>query len=335
MNGTPPASDVPVVPDFKDRRTGLIVFGILEIVLGALAALMIPLMIFGQVMAAQATDESPPLRQMLPGVITYGIIAAVLIASGIGSCKAQRWARALSLSVAWSWLAVGVITMVAMVFILPSMLKTGPQTQGQELSESVRLVVMVVAMVFVGTVFVIVPGILVSFYQSRHVRATCEARNPLPCWTDACPLPLLTLSLLLGFGAITLFVLPISANGVLPLFGKLLSGVVGSLCCLGLAVLWAYSAWAIYRLRIVGWWLVLISICVLMVSAWVTFTQIDVVEMYKTMGYSEQQLEMIKQYSFFQQHNMRYFSVAGAIPMLALLLFVKRYFRPSHKVPLT
>jgi hypothetical protein len=304
------------------------VFGILEILLGCLAALMVPLMIVGQVMAAKVTHEPVPLRQIIPGAVVYGIAAVTLICLGLGSCKARRWARALSLVVACSWLAVGVLSMGALVFFLPSILNA-PQPQGQPLPAGARIVVMIVSMLFMGVLFVVVPGLLVFFYRSRHVQATCEARDPSPCWTDACPLPVLGLSLWLGFGALTMLTLPMSTHGVLPLFGRLLSGVAGSLGCVGLAVLWGYSAWAVYRLRAVGWWIVLASLCVMAASAWVTFNQIDLLEMYRVMGYPERQIEMMKQFSFIQGRGMAYFSVAGAIPMLGFLLFVKRYFRPS------
>lgn len=145
MNGTPVPSPAPAVADFKDRRNGLIVFGILEILLGGLAALMIPLMIVGQVMAAKVGQEPTPIRQIIPGVVVYVIVAVALIALGIGSCKTRRWARALSLIVAWSWLAVGVFSLGAMAFFLPGILNA-PQPQGQPLPESARLIVMVVEM---------------------------------------------------------------------------------------------------------------------------------------------------------------------------------------------
>jgi len=329
MHGTPAAPVVPALLDFKDRRTGLIVFGILEILLGGLVALMIPLMTFGRIMAAQVSHEPSPLRQIMPGVVVYGIFAAVLIGLGLGSCKARRWARALSLIVAWSWLATGVIAMGVIAFFLPSILKGVTQPQGQALPQSTMLVVMLVSMLFMGILFVVVPGILVFFYQSRNVRATCEAHDRLPCWTDTCPLPILALSLWLGFGALTMLTLPLYTNVILPLFGRLLSGIVGSLCCMGLAALWAYSAWAIFRLRVVGWWLVLTSLAVMVASAWLTYTQIDPLEIYRVMGYPEKQIEMMKQSSFIQVHSQAYFSAAAAIPMFGFLLFVKRYFRPS------
>ncbi|MHC4464804.1 MAG: hypothetical protein ACYS30_25750 [Planctomycetota bacterium] len=47
--------------DFKDRKAGLVVFGILEVILGAFFALMVPLMIFG--MIASATLNKSPAAQ--------------------------------------------------------------------------------------------------------------------------------------------------------------------------------------------------------------------------------------------------------------------------------
>lgn len=318
--------DVPLVPDFKDRRTGLIIFGILEIGLGALAALMIPLMILGQAMAAQTKQEPIPLRQLTPAVISYVAISAVLISVGIGSCKTRRWARALSLVLAWSWLAMGVVSMVMMAFFLPSILKTS-QTQSQQVPEAALLIGMIVAMGFLGILFIVVPGILLVFYRSPHVKATCEARNLSPSWTDACPLPVLGMSLWLGLGAVGALAMPLSTHGVLPVFGKVLSGLGGSLCCVALALLWGYCAWAVYRLRSAGWWIALICLCTVSVSAWMTFNHIDLPELYRLMGYSDRQIEAINQFSFLQGNRMAYWSIAGVVPMLGFLLFVKRYFR--------
>ena len=45
--------------DLKDRKTGLIVFGIFEILLGALFALMVLVMTFGMVASAVLHSPSP------------------------------------------------------------------------------------------------------------------------------------------------------------------------------------------------------------------------------------------------------------------------------------
>jgi len=326
MNGSPIPPVVPPAADFKDRRTGLIVFGIAEILLGALAALMIPLMILGQALAARANQDAMGVRQLTPGLVTYAVTAAMLIGVGIGSCKTRRWARALSLVLAWSWLAIGALSMVMMAFFLPSILKAS-QPKGQQVPEAALLIGMVVAMVFMSIFFIVVPGVLVIFYRSPHVLATCQARNPTPSWTDACPLPVLGMSLWLGVGAVGALAMPLTTNGVLPLFGKVLSGLGGSLCCVILALLWGYCAWAVYRLRSAGWWIVLISLCLASVSAWMTFSHLDLAELYRVMGYSERQIDMVKQFSFLPGNRLAYWSLAGVVPMLGFLLFVKRYFR--------
>ena len=326
MNGSPIPPVVPLVPDFKDRRTGLIVFGILEIVLGALAALMIPLMILGQAMAARTNQEAMSARQLAPGMVSYLLISAVLIGVGIGSCKTRRWARALSLVLAWSWLAIGVLSIIMMAFFMPSIVK-GSQPRGQQVPEAALLIGMLVAMVFMGILFIALPAVLVLFYRSPHVKATCEVRNPSPSWTDACPLPVLGMSLWLGFGAVGALAMPLSMHGVLPVFGKVLSGFAGSLCCVMLALLWGYCAWAVYRLRSAGWWIVLISLCIISVSAWMTFSRIDLAELYRVMGYSERQIDMVKHFSFLQGNRIAYWSVAWIVPMVGFLLFVKHYFR--------
>src|SRR3954469_578396 len=91
-------SDAAPLPDYKDRSTGLLIFGILTLLLGCLSGLLVPLMLFGQTVAAKAPN-APPVNHaaVVPGVIIYGLLAVALVWLGIGSIKARRWARALLL----------------------------------------------------------------------------------------------------------------------------------------------------------------------------------------------------------------------------------------------
>ena len=57
MEGTTRAART---PGFKDRRAGLILFGIVEILLGALVALMVPLLGFVAALGGAAGGEVPP-----------------------------------------------------------------------------------------------------------------------------------------------------------------------------------------------------------------------------------------------------------------------------------
>ena len=58
-----PQDAPPPLTDYKDRHVGLLVFGILEILLGAMCLLMVGLMILGQAMLFEShtapwTDDS-------------------------------------------------------------------------------------------------------------------------------------------------------------------------------------------------------------------------------------------------------------------------------------
>jgi len=106
---------------------------------------------------------------------------------------------------------------------------------------------MMVAMFLVfGIFFVIVPAIWIFFYGSRHVKATCEARDPVIRWTDACPLPVLGLCLWYCFRANDAGH-AIAGHGVMPFFGMFLTGLPGTLFVWSRA-LWAYAAWLLYQL---------------------------------------------------------------------------------------
>ena len=310
---------MPPVTEFKDRRTGLIVFGILEILLGGLCALLVPLMALGQVLSARTLGGAPNLRMAIPGMLTYAMLAVAFVWLGIGSIRCRRWARALMLIWSWSWLVTGVIAISLLLFIAPSMMQGLPQ--------GAKTVALLVAGVIWTTIFIIIPAVLVVFYQSRHVKATCEARDPVARWTDACPLPVLAVSVFLGAGAVMMLAMPLGYGGVLPCFGILLSGLPGTAACVLLAVLWAYLAWAWYRLQPVAWWLTLALFLVFSVSNFITFWQVDLMDMYRLMGYPPEQIAMIEKFSFLTGKTMVWWSAGFMLPLIGYLLWVQRFFR--------
>src|ERR1035438_7524559 len=108
----------PTTPTYKDRSTGLILFGILTLLLGCLAGLFVPMMLFGQLAAARTTQVPTSFATMLPGMAVYGMLAVALIWLGIGSIQARRWARALLLIFSWSWLLMGIVALIVMGFVI-------------------------------------------------------------------------------------------------------------------------------------------------------------------------------------------------------------------------
>lgn len=124
-NSSAPIETEPTPPAYKNRSCGLIVFGVLNILLGALSGLMVPVMLLGQAINARNPNAPPAsLAMLLPGLLIYAGLAVALIWLGIGSIKVRRWARALLLIFAWSWLVIGVITMAVMIVVFPKMVAT-------------------------------------------------------------------------------------------------------------------------------------------------------------------------------------------------------------------
>ena len=320
-------------PSYKDRSTGLTVFGIFTLLLGGLCALLVPLMLVGQMAAARANPSQPNLAMMLPGIILYGGLGIALVWLGIGSILARRWARALLLIFSWSWLLGGLIALVSMAFVMPRVLAQPPAANGtpgnQAMPAAALDAVMAFMFFFFAIFFILLPVVWILFFKSPHVKATCEARDPATRWTDACPLPVLALCLWLLFAVPMLLLMPIVAHGVMPFFGMFLTGVPGSLLCLAVAALWTYAAWWLYKLDVRGWWLILIAFLIFIVSSLLTYARHDIIEVYRLMGYPEAQIEQIQKVGLLSGHRMNWLMLFCMVPFLGYILFVKKYFQPK------
>jgi hypothetical protein len=180
---------------------------------------------------------------------------------------------------------------------------------------------------FYGVIFVILPAVWTFFYHSRHVKATCEARDPVTRWTDACPLPVLGLCMWLMLTVPMMLLLPIAGNGVMPFFGTFLSGVPGTVFCFALAAVWLYVAWSLYNLEPRGWWVMLIVLGLSLVSGLVTFAQHDIMEMYRLMNYPEAQIEQIQKLGLFNGNYLVWMMLIFMLPFFGYLLFLKTFLR--------
>ena len=329
--------------EYKDRGVGLTVFGILTVGLGVLCALLVVLLLGmtlmgGMIMAHAAQNGSgapppppPTLATLVPAVLVYGILAVALTWLGIGSILARRWARALLLIFSWSWLVVGVTAIIAMAFLLPSMLANRGASQPSTSALPALVLqasVMAVLFVFYGIILVALPAAWTFFYQSRHVKATCEARYPEPSWTDACPLPVLAVVLWLAYSALTMMSMPFTGMGTLPFFGTFLTGLPGGIACVLLAAVYVVAAWRLYRLDMLGWWLVVGVFALFLVSGLVTFSRHDFMDMYRAMNLPADQLAQMEKMQFLKGNGVLWLMAACFIPMFGYLFFIQRYLRP-------
>lgn len=326
----PPVEAAPL-PDYKDRSTGLLIFGTLTLLLGCLSGLLVPLMLFGQMMAAKAPD-APPVNHafMLLAIGMYGGLAVALIWLGIGSMQKRRWARALLLIFSWSWLIMGIVMTVVMPFIMSKTFANLPPDAktGQPAMPPGAITGMVIGMtLFFGIFFILVPAVWVFFYQSRHVKATCEARDPVTRWTDACPLPVLAICLWTWTSVPMMLLWPFTGLAVMPCFGMFVSGLPGALLCLVIAAVWGWAGWWLYRLDARGWWLILVAMLLFTVSTLLTYARHDISELYKMQGLPQAQIDQIQKMGLFTGNRMGWFTALFTLPFLGYLLFIKKYLR--------
>jgi len=330
----PPIAAIPApVHDYKDRSTGLVVFGILTLLLGGLCGLFVPLLLFWQMMAAKAPNAPPAnTAAMVPGIIVYATLAVTLIWLGIGSIQKRRWARALLVIFSWSWLIMGVgMTAIMPFFMGKAMANLPPNAKtGQPAMPPAAITGMVIGMtIFFGIFFILVPALWTFFYQSRHVQATCAARDPVTRWTDACPLPLLGFVLWTWLAVPMMVVWPLTGHAVMPCFGMFVAGLPGALFCLVVAAVWGVAGWWLYRLDARGWWLIFVAMVLFVVSAVLTYAHHDISELYQLQGLPPAQIDQMQKLGMFTGNRMGWFTVLFTLPFLGYLLFIKKYLRKN------
>ena len=225
-------------PALKDRRVSLLVFGIAEVLLGALCFLLIPLLLLGMVLSrGNPNGYRPP--HIASTIVTYAAIGVCFIVLGVGSALCRRWARALWVCVSGAWLCSGVGAL-GLVFYMFSNIDRLIATQ-LAVSQQVFWTIRIVTFAVMFVIYVLIPGILFLFYRSDTVRATCEARDPVTRWTDRCPLPVLSVSIFVAFGAAMALVIA-ATYAVYPLFGVVLFGLPARLTpCFFLPASWPTS----------------------------------------------------------------------------------------------
>ena len=164
--------EAPYAPSaYKNRKTGLIVFGIALIALGALCLLFVPLVVLGQFVAAKTTGQSN-LRMVLPSVMMYGALGVLLVTLGIGSIKGRRWARAVTLVLSWASLVMGILSIFMFIWLGPAFFNAIAEAGGEPLPPAARTIMMVVA---VGHQFgerCFQRRLAVLFQQVRRAKAT-------------------------------------------------------------------------------------------------------------------------------------------------------------------
>lgn len=272
------------------------VAGGIQVVMGALAGLMVPCLGLGLVVQLSLPpSQRPGLGPSIYALLAYAGVAVFFIATGVGAWNHRRWARPVMLSVAVPGLVVGIASLAATAMMSPVMFDASLATAGAGGGPAapppapIVSIVMVVALVVGAMIYVGLPALFVALYWSDGLRKVCEEADPTPRWTDGLPIPVVGAAVWLGLLALGSLAIP--AYGVVPLFGVLLTGPGALLVALALAGAASGLAWAVVRRQPIGWVGTLALVVLLGASHLVSFSKIPMIELYRAMGAPPAQLE--------------------------------------------
>ncbi len=146
---------------------------------------------------------------------------------------------------------------------------------------------------FLGVIYVLLPGAFILFYRSPSVIATCHSRDPQPDWTDHCPQRLLALSVAYALGGLSIVAVP-AYGFVFPFFGRVLSGTTGAVGWVIVLVLSGALAWGTSRREPWAWWTALAATGAGGISSAVTFAVIDPSDLFRIEGLLAEQRTLLE-----------------------------------------
>jgi hypothetical protein len=236
----------PPPPGFKDRHTGLRIFGFMEVAFGLFCALAIPMMIYGwrRFVSEGQVDALTTLRTLVLACAVYGVASPTLVVLGVGAMRARRWAWALNLILSW----VAVVTTVLVGGVgFSYRLWRGFDLQG--VTAAVELAILAIG-----------PFAFLLFYREKDVELTCKARDPKERWTDRRPLPVIAASCLTLWTAAGQLWGLVGGSAAVP--SQLWHGGDGGVAIgirFAMFVAAIYAAITMFKTKLSGWWVALVS----------------------------------------------------------------------------
>jgi len=284
------------IPQYHDMKIWLLLAGGFQIFIGIFFLFAGIMSVFGVLLQSVTQSESTSLEMALAGMIFYLLLAACVIFLGIGTIMCRKWARALGAAgwgVALVWGIIGMIYFFLVMSEYPKMIPPQTGGGGGPPMQSIFAVVMVVMGAIISIFTIGIPALLFFFFKNKHVRMTCENLDRKARWTDAIPLPVLPMILILVSFLSSMSMMPFYSFTV-PFFGKFLQGWEGAGVMVVCVVLVIFLIKALYKLRTYSWFMTLISGIIVSLSVLITFIKADFIELYRQMGYPKNQIEMME-----------------------------------------
>lgn len=307
----------------KDRSTGLVVFGVLHILLGLVSLLLLLATAASAELVARRSLQSAPQVSIAQGLLFYGVASFYFIGVGIGSIRARRWARAVAAAVTSIWTIGGLFALAVLLITLPHIMVLVPPSQ--------EAAVKVSSIAFVVVALIVLPLLMALFYASRDTGLTCDERDPRLRWTDRVPVSVLALALVLAFGAVMMLIN--SGRPVYVAFGYIMTGAPAALAIIAFAILFAYLAVQVYRLRESAWWVLLLLHIITGAMSIAALGRTDLNEVYRRMGMLTPQVQAMHLEQITRNPALWITIAVGWVAYLWFLLRIRRYFASGGQAP--
>lgn len=316
--------------DHRDRSVGLIVFGVIELLIGGCTALLIPLVVAVTLLSPAPSEGDAPtgLGPVAPSLLLYGTVAAAFIWIGLGSIRARKWARAVMLSLSWVWLITGVAAMLAYWWLIP---RIWGFAAPDGLPAGTAHMVVVTTSLFLGFIYILLPLAFVLFYRSPDVVATCEARDPRRSWVDDCPSPVVSLVLVYAIGAVSCLAAP-AYNFAFPLFGFVADGWIGAMLWSVVLAVLLYLVRATARREPRSWNVAMTASLAAAVSSTLSAALVPFGQWLDRMALPADQLRLVAGLGELSPSTMVALSLATWVSWIAFLIWTRRFF-PASEAP--
>jgi hypothetical protein len=311
--------------EFRDRSLILFVIGLLFLLVGIVCAFLGPVEMYCFYLFSQGGPfyyEGFGFGSFMFGNIAtqiagYYLIALVCIPLGYGHLKKYRWARTLTMTLLGFLLVAGVPLIVVFLFILFS-------------SKDLPPITALFIIILIGASYPLLPGLLIRFYRSKHVRLTFETHDPKSYWTEKLTQPILTLAALFLLYAIALHIL-VLFNGIFPLFGIWLTSLEG-IVLIALSILWLMClVWGTLQRSPWAWWGATIYLALMTISTLLTLLTSTWNEILSKLQFPPTEIEILQGLPLQGYH----LAMLVGIPLLltlGLLVLSKGHFRTGDIV---
>lgn len=297
--------------------------GAVEILLGAVLLLLVPISIAGAwLQDPGAAGHSMDARSLAVSAGLNIALATFFIVTGIATIRLRRWARTIMLSVTWLWLVTGLAAVLVWIVILPAFELPESALGGMEPPAGTLAVVKVLITLFVVVLYVALPAGFVLVLRSPSVRATFERCDPKISWTERVPGSVLSMTLTLAYLALTcLFLIPF---GGVPFFGILLGPWTSAAVWVVSAALCAWLAHGFYRRSARAWWSLIAVTTVWTVSSVWTFLQVEPGAIWEAMRLPAEQAEMLEMSGLGSRAGLVVSAVLSGVTMIGYAVYLRR-----------